>query len=74
MRKKPETEDELRKEYDLKALRVVRVGPGRRPGARTVALDSDVAAMFPTSQSVNEALRLLIRAAKQPGKRNLSQP
>jgi hypothetical protein len=35
-----------------------------REGATQVVLDSDVSAAFPDSKSVNEALRLLIRAAK----------
>jgi uncharacterized protein (DUF4415 family) len=30
----------------------------------TVKLDSDVAEAFPTSESINEALRLLLRAAE----------
>lgn len=35
-----------------------------REGAIQVILDADVSAAFPDSQSVNEALRLLIKAAK----------
>jgi hypothetical protein len=35
-----------------------------REGATQVVLDADVSAAFPDSQSVNEALRLLIKAAK----------
>jgi hypothetical protein len=34
------------------------------PRAVTVALDPDVAGVFPNSQLVNEALRLLIKVAK----------
>ena len=59
------TDDELRPEYDFSALRVVARGPGRsRPDAITVSLAPDVAETFPDSNSVNEALRLLIRIAK----------
>ena len=34
-------------------------------GTNLVALDPDVAAMFPTSESVNEALRLLAKLARE---------
>lgn len=58
-------EDELRREYDFNALRVVARGPGRKaPSEITVSLAPDVAEAFPDSDSVNEALRLLIRIAK----------
>ncbi len=56
-------EDELRTEYDLKSLRVRRLGPARKSfGATTVRLEPDVAEMFPNADAVNEALRFLIRA------------
>ena len=62
-------DDELRPEYDFRALRVVARGPGRKaPQDITVHLATDVAATFPDSDSVNEALRFLIRIAK--GHRN----
>ena len=58
-------EDELRPEYDFRALRVVARGPGRKtPNEVTVRLAPDVAATFPDSASVNEALRFLIKIAK----------
>lgn len=57
--------DDLRPEYDLGSLQVRRVGPGRKQaGEITVRLAPDVAEMFPDSESVNEALRFLIRIAK----------
>ena len=59
------TDDELRPEYDFRTLRVVARGPGRKiPDAITVNLAPDVAETFPDSNSVNEALRFLIRIAK----------
>ena len=67
MRKKSsgKIDDELRPEFDFRALRVVARGPGRkRPHERTVRLAPDVAETFPDSQSVNEALRFLIRVTK----------
>jgi hypothetical protein len=62
--------DELRPEYDLSKLVVRRVGPGRKSlGETTVRLAPDVAELFPDSDSVNAALRFLIRVTKsgQPG-------
>jgi Ribonuclease toxin, BrnT, of type II toxin-antitoxin system len=38
-------------------------------GTNVVLLDRDVAAMFPDSQSVNEALRALVQIARGKGKR-----
>jgi hypothetical protein len=62
----PEIEDELRPEYDLKSLRVRRLGPGRKSfGGSVVRLEPDVAEMFPDAESVNEALRFLIRITKE---------
>lgn len=66
--KKIETEmdDELRPEYDLQSLRVRRLGPGRKSfGASVVRLEPDVAEVFPDPESVNEALRFLIRITKE---------
>ena len=62
---KNELEDELRPEYDLKTLRVRRVGSERmKLGGQFVHLAPDVAELFPNSESVNEALRLLIRITR----------
>lgn len=66
--KKVETdmEDELRPEYDLKSLRVRRLGPGRKSfSGSVVRLEPDVAEVFPDAESVNEALRFLIRVTKE---------
>ncbi len=55
-------QDELRPEYDLRSLRVRKVGPERKSfGGPSVHLEPDVADVFPDSESVNEALRFLIR-------------
>ena len=64
-------EDELRPEYDLKSLRVRRLGPGRRKFGDVVRLEPDVAEAFPDAESVNEALRFLIRVTREnhPGPR-----
>ncbi|HKV26466.1 MAG TPA: hypothetical protein VJN93_17860 [Candidatus Acidoferrum sp.] len=64
--------DELRKEYDLAQL------PGGvrgkhtaryRAGTNLVLLSPDVAAHFPNDQSVNKALRTLIRGAAHSRRR-----
>jgi len=61
-----EMEDELRPEYDLKSMRVRKLGSGRRSFAgTTVQLDPDVAVMFPNANAVNEALRFLIKVMQQ---------
>ena len=61
-----EIEDELRPEYDLKSLRVRKVGPERKSfGGPTVRLEPDVAQVFPDSDSVNEALRFLIKITRE---------
>ncbi len=59
-------DDELRPEYDLKSLRVRRLGPERKTfGGSVVRLEPDVIEVFPDAESVNEALRFLIRIAKE---------
>ena len=68
-----ELDDELLPEYDLKSLRVRKLGSGRKSfGSEVVRLEPDVAEMFPTADAVNEALRLLIQIAqRQP---SISKP
>lgn len=57
-------EDELRPEYDFSKMQVVGRGKGRKqPEEITVTLAPDVAKKFPTSEAVNEALRLIIKVA-----------
>lgn len=66
--KKAETKlsNQLRPEYDLRSLRVRKFGPGRKSfGGLTVRLEPDVAEVFPDPESVNEALRFLIRIARE---------
>ena len=65
----PETEaDELRPEYDLSQLK--RRVRGKyveryREGTNLVLLAPDVAEAFPDADSVNEALRFLIRVTRE---------
>lgn len=59
-------EDDLRSEYDLKSLRVRKLGSERKSfGGITVQLDPDVAEIFPNAEAVNEALRFLIRVMQE---------
>ncbi len=61
-----ELEDELRSEYDLKSLRVRKLGSGRKSfGGVVVRLEPDVAEMFPSADAVNEALRFLVRVTQE---------
>ena len=57
--------NELRSEYDLRRLRVRTLGPGRKSFGSTIRLEPDVAEVFPEADSVNEALRFLIRITKE---------
>ena len=57
---------ELCPEYDLRSLRVRKVGSGRKSfGESVVRLAPEVAKIFPDSQAVHEALRSLIRVMKE---------
>jgi hypothetical protein len=61
------SEDELRPEYDLSRLgRGVRGKYYReaRAGTNLVLIDPDLARVFPDQESVNRALRLLMRTAR----------
>lgn len=65
MKNEAEINDELRPEYDLTGLRIRKLGPGRKSfGGSVVRLEPDVAQVFPDAESVNEALRFLIRVTK----------
>jgi hypothetical protein len=64
-RDKSEMEDDLRAEYDLKSLRIRKLGSQRKSfGGVTVRLEPDVAEMFPSADAVNEGLRFLIRVMR----------
>lgn len=59
-----ELKDDLRPEYDLRTLRVRRLGPGRKSFGEIIRLEPDVIDAFPDADAVNEALRFLIRVTK----------
>jgi hypothetical protein len=61
-------DDTLRPEYDLKELRGGVRGKhlaAYQAGTNLVRLSPDVAAAFPTSDAVNQALRMLLQLARQ---------
>jgi hypothetical protein len=55
--------DEMRPEYDLRGGVRGKYYQQYREGTNVILLDSDVAAVFRDSESVNQALRVLIKAA-----------
>ncbi len=60
---------ELRDEYDLSEMTVVakgRYAAHRRTGKNVILLEPDVVKAFPTDESVNEALRLVMQIARIP--------
>lgn len=64
--------DELRPEYDLRKLKFVGRGiyaERYRSGTNLVLLEPDVRKAFPDDESVNEALRVIAKAAKQQSSR-----
>ncbi len=61
----PENNDELRPEYDLRNLRVRKLGPERKSFGDMIRLEPDVAEIFPDADAVNEALRFLIRTTQE---------
>lgn len=59
-------EGDLLPEYDLKSLRVRKYGPNRSTlPQHGVVFAPDVASVFPDSNSVNEALRFLMRVTRE---------
>ncbi|MEW6220111.1 MAG: hypothetical protein AB1634_11345 [Thermodesulfobacteriota bacterium] len=62
---KSNTEDDMRPEYDFSGGVRGKHYQAYRQGTNLVPLDPDVAQMFPDPVAVNEALRLLVRLAKQ---------
>lgn len=60
--------DDLRPEYDFENLgEAVRgkYAQAYRESSNVVRLDDDVASAFPNERAVNDALRLLVKLAKQ---------
>lgn len=73
MKKAKAIGDELRTEYRLSDFKGKGVRgkylKSYREGTNLVLLDPDVASVFPTAKSVNDALRLVMNAAPSAGRR-----
>ena len=67
---KPELDDELRPEYDMKQLLKGAVrgkyAEQYAEGTNLILLAPDVAEAFPNMEAVNEALRLVMRLSQIP--------
>ena len=66
---KKQDDYELREEYDLSKMTIIpkgRFDPKRRIGSNVVVLEPEIAKAFPDDKSVNEALRLILKATKIP--------
>lgn len=77
MKKKTVKSDEMRPEYDLRKLKLVGRGvyaERYRSGTNLVLLEPDVRAAFPDDESVNEALRVIAKAAKQQASAGKKSP
>jgi hypothetical protein len=64
MKEASKPEDEMLGEYDFRQGIRGKYAKEYASGTNIVVLDPDVASAFPNSESVNEALRLLIRVAR----------
>ena len=61
---KPTKKEEMRAEYDIRGGVRGKYYERYRQGTNVVLLEPEVAAVFPDSQSVNRALRMLIDLAR----------
>jgi len=69
---KAKNDDDLLPEYDFSKMKLVGRGiyaEQYRSGTNLVLLDSDVREAFPDDEAVNEALRVIAKAAKQQAAR-----
>ena len=66
--------DSMRPEYDFSAGKRGKYAQRFVDGTNLVLLDGDVAAMFPDSQSVNQALRKLAEIIRQRARRGAASP
>ena len=72
-----DSDDDMLPEYDFSKMKVVGRGiyaDRFRAGTNLVLLDRDVREAFPDDKSVNEALRVIAKAAKQQAARASKTP
>lgn len=62
---KTDADTQMRAEYDIRGGVRGKYYERYRQGTNVVVLEPDIAAVFPDSESVNQALRLLIQVARQ---------
>ncbi len=77
MENSQDIKDDLRPEYDFSRMKGGVRGKyveRYRTGTNIVLLDPDVAQAFPTSEAVNEALRLLMQIAQRQKPNNALEP
>ena len=70
-------DDDLSPEYDFSKMKLVGRGiyaDRYRSGTNLVLLDRDVREAFPDDESVNEALRVIAKAAKRQASRAKKSP
>ncbi len=63
--------DEILPEYDFKEGSRNRFASRYTPGSAVIVLEPDVAAAFPNSQEVNDALRALAQIIQKQGQRRV---
>jgi hypothetical protein len=73
---KKQDDYDLREDYDLSNMPVIprgRFDPKSRVGSNVVVLDPEIAKAFPNDESVNVALRLILKATKIPKQESVSR-
>jgi hypothetical protein len=67
--KKADNAEEMRPEYDFSHGVRGKYAGEYRQGSNIALLDPDVAKLFPDSKTVNDALRMLVKVARQKVKK-----
>jgi hypothetical protein len=57
--------DEMREDYDLSNIQSNPYAEKMKNGSNLVLIEPEIFKIFPSSEAVNEALRVLIKAAKE---------
>jgi hypothetical protein len=66
----PDSDDEIRPEYDFSKGRPNPYADRFQSGVTVVTLDADVAERFPDAAAVNDALRALAKIADRPARKS----
>ncbi len=65
MKKAKDSEPDMLPEYDFRGGVRGKYATRFSEGSNVIVLDPDVASLFPDSKSVNDALRAIVKVAKQ---------